>query len=248
MVELLAPAFTYDAHGAIALEVGGVLIPDIPDVITPAIREAMLAGRFEAAEARQIPAIVDPGDRVVEIGAGIGFISTLLSRVPGVASVLAVEANPNLIAYMERLHALNGADRVRRMNAVLDNEPAPGEATFYLRQDFWMGSLMAGPNPYVDSVRVPTRNFSALLREERATLVVCDIEGAETCLFDGADLGEVTRVFLEVHDHVTGLTGVGAVFAALAARGFVYDPLHSAGSVVLFRRPATPDIPRPYRG
>ena len=49
-----------------------------PAVITPAIREAILAGRFEAEEASQIPQIVRPGDRVLEIGAGIGFISTLL--------------------------------------------------------------------------------------------------------------------------------------------------------------------------
>ncbi|HET9067567.1 MAG TPA: FkbM family methyltransferase, partial [Amaricoccus sp.] len=74
-----------------------------PSVVTPAIRAAILSGRFEAEEASQIPRIVRPGDRVLEIGAGIGFISTLLSRQPRVARVVAVEANPNLIDYMARV-------------------------------------------------------------------------------------------------------------------------------------------------
>ena len=73
-----------------------MVIPDDPSVITPPIREAMLDGRFETEEASQIPAIVRPGDRVLEIGAGIGFISTLLARERRVARVIAVEANPDL--------------------------------------------------------------------------------------------------------------------------------------------------------
>ena len=77
---------------------------------------------------------------MLEIGAGIGFISTLLARQRRVARVVAVEANPHLIAYMTRLHALNRVRKVRRLNAVLTNEARPS-ATFYLRRDFWMGSL-----------------------------------------------------------------------------------------------------------
>jgi FkbM family methyltransferase len=248
MVDSLAVDFPFQSYPPPPLQIAGVLIPFDPDVVTPAIREAVLEHRFEVEEARQIPAIVEPGDRVIEIGAGIGFISTLLSRERRVASVLAVEANPNLIDYMARLHQVNRVRKVRRLNAVLDNAPTPGLATFYLRPDFWMGSLMPAPNPYVGTVAVPTRNLSALVREEAASLIVCDVEGAEAFLFDGADLTGVDRVFLEMHDHVTGLSGVGSLFAALAAQGFVYDPRHSEGSVVLFRRLRSPDVPRPYRG
>jgi FkbM family methyltransferase len=229
------------------LQVNGVIVPDDPVVITPAIRQAMSEGRFEREEASQIPAIVRPGDRVLEIGAGIGFISTLLARERRVSRVIAVEANPHLLAYMARLHGANRVRKVRRLNAVLTNAPV-ASATFYLRRDFWMGSLAPTPNPYHATVEVPTIGLDGLLRDEAINLVVCDIEGAEDGLFDGADLSGVDRIYLETHDHVTGLSGVRRLFATMAEQGFVYDPRHSLGSVVFFQRLGDRDIVRPYAG
>ena len=51
-----------------------------------------------------------------------------------------------------------------------------------------------------------------------------------------------------MHDHVTGLSGVRGLFATMADHGFVYDPRHSLGSVVLFQRLGEQDILRPYAG
>jgi len=136
-------------------ETHGVLIPFSPEVITPAIEVAITAGAFEAEEAHELPFIIEPGDRVLEIGAGIGFISTLLDRHSSVDRVIAVEANPNLMDYMAHLHRVNRVRKVERRNAVLTNEPIDS-MTFYLRQDFWMGSLSEGPNPYQETVDVPT--------------------------------------------------------------------------------------------
>jgi FkbM family methyltransferase len=173
------------------LVVSGVTIPEDDRVLTPAIRAAMLAGRFEDDEARHIPNVVRAGDSVLEIGAGIGFISTLLDR-EAVRRIVAVEANPHLLDYMAELHARNGVSKVRRVNAVLTNGPE-ASATFYLRRDFWMGSLSAEPNAYLGTVEVPTMNLDALIREEAINLIVCDVEGAEADLFDGADLSGVDR-------------------------------------------------------
>jgi len=230
-----------------SLELSGVSLPYDPEIITPDIHRAISDGTFEAEESTRIGEIVRPGDRVLEIGAGIGFMSTLLSRERRVASVVAVEANPYLIDYMERVHATNGVKKVRRMNAVLTNEPVASR-TFYLRRDFWMGSLLPGPNPWLDTVSVPTLNFDALLRDEAISLIVCDVEGAEAFLFEDVALDGVDRIFVELHDHVTGLSGVGSLFRTLAAKGFVYDPRHSAGSVILFQHVGGRDIIRPYAG
>ena len=121
--------------------------------------------------------------------------------------------------------------------------------TFYLRQDFWMGSLMPGPNPYVGAIEVPTRNLNALLRDEAIDLIVCDVEGAETMLFEDADLAGVDRIFVELHDHVTGLRG---------GRPSVRDPGRARASSTTRATPraasccssgsAPKDLRRPYAG
>ena len=83
---------------------------------------------------------------MLEIGAGIGFISTLLSRQRRVSRVLAVEANPHLLDYMARLHALQPRAEGPPGERGADQR-AGDRATFYLRRDFWMGSLIAGAEP-----------------------------------------------------------------------------------------------------
>ncbi len=225
------------------LEANGVLIPYDPAIITPAIKHAIEAGYFEAEEAAQLPHIVEPEDIVLDIGAGIGFISTLIAR--RAERVISVEANPALIPFMEALHRLNGVKNATPLNVVLGDAEA-GMATFYQRVDFWMGSLAAGPNPYKTTVSVPYMGLNALLKKERVSLIVCDIEGAEAFLFSSAELCCVDRIYLELHDHITGLKGVASVFEAMAARGFTYDPRFSSGAIVLFRRVEENEVLRPY--
>lgn len=225
------------------LDSHGVIIPFDPAIITPTIKHAIESGYFEAEEAEQLPDIVQPDDIVLDIGAGIGFISTLIAR--RAERVISVEANPDLLPFMKELHALNSVNNIKRLNVVL-GDLETGFTTFYQRNDFWMGSLSEGPNPYVSAVDVPNRALNSLLKSEGVSLIVCDIEGAEAFIFDRADLTSVDRVYLELHDHITGLAGVASVFAALAAKGFAYDPRHSNGAIVLFRRVEQNEVLRPY--
>ncbi|MEX0968810.1 MAG: FkbM family methyltransferase [Paracoccaceae bacterium] len=225
----------------------GVTVPYDPAIITPPIAAALRAGCYEAEEAEQIPSIVEPGDVVVEIGAGIGFISTLVARQPCLAKVFAFEANPALIPFMAKLHAQNGVTGVERVNAVLCNT-ADTSARFYQRRDFWMGSLAPGPEPYVAAISVPVINLNDFLAREAVSLIICDIEGAEKWLFGDADLASVNRIYVELHDHITGLGGIAALFEHMGARGFAYDPRHSCGAVVLFRRVAENEVLRAFSG
>ncbi|MCF6304193.1 MAG: FkbM family methyltransferase [Rhodobacteraceae bacterium] len=227
------------------LETCNVRIPFDRRIITPPIEQAILADQFEAEEAAQIPLIVQEGDTVLDIGAGIGFISTLLARQSGVKQVISVEANPDLMPFMESLHLVNNVHNIERVNAVLTNCGADSMA-FYQRNDFWMGSLMAGPNPYERKIEVATKNLNALLRDRAVDLIVCDIEGAEAMIFADADLAGVDRIYLELHDHITGLCGVKSVFDQLSSKGFAFDPRHSNGAIVLFRRVQKHEVLRPY--
>jgi len=225
----------------------GIKVPLDEIIITPPIAAALCAHRYEAEEAAQIPAIVIPGDIVLEIGAGIGFISSLVARQPGVSQIFAVEANPSLLPYMAKLHAANGVTSVRPVNAVLANSGAD-TALFYQRRDFWMGSLSEGPEPYESVISVPVIDFNNFLSTHKVSLIICDIEGAERWIFADVELHSVDRIYLELHDHITGLAGIAALFSHLGARGFAYDPRHSNGAVVLFRKLVEPEVLRPFSG
>lgn len=233
------------------LSVHGVLVPfDRPEdrlIVTPNIRAAIEEGRFEDREARFLADIVRPGDSVLEIGAGIGVISTLVARLPAVRRTIAVEANPHLIPFMDRLHALNRIDTVDRVNAVFANDDRT-EQVVYLREDFWMTSISPEPEAFVSTVTVPVFRLDPFLAQERIDLLICDIEGGEVDLLSRAELPHVDRILVEVHDHLTGLRGVRRMISALLDKGFGLDPRYSVNSVMLFRRIRENEELRPYSG
>jgi hypothetical protein len=137
------------------------------------------------------------------------------------------------------------------LNGIASVGPAPkrgAKAKFYARPDFWMSSLSPEPYAYDRAYDVPVMSLDALLRGNEINMIVCDIEGGEVALLPEADLSGVDRVYVEVHDHLTGLSGVKALFDALSAKGFAYDLRHSCGSVVLFTKLGSVPDKRPYAG
>ncbi len=149
------------------------------------------------------------------------------------------------------MHALNGVERVEVKNGVASVGPAQArdaKAEFYARPDFWMSSLSPEPYAYDQVHSVPVLPLDALLRRNAINMIVCDIEGGEVALLPEADLSSVDRIYVEVHDHLTGLSGVKTLFDALSAKGFAYDLRHSCGSVVLFTKLGSVPDKRPYAG
>lgn len=75
----------------------GVRIELDPSVMSPKMISVLKASRFERQEAKQIDLILDDDEIVLEIGAGIGFVSTLLTRSHKTKRVVSYEANPDLL-------------------------------------------------------------------------------------------------------------------------------------------------------
>jgi len=75
---------------------------------------------------------------------------------------------------------------------------------------------------------------------ERATLLIVDVEGAESELFDRAHLPTVSRIILELHERVIGPAGAGRVRATLSAMGFEELPGLSADKHLVLQRVSNP--------
>lgn len=215
----------------------GIRLRIDPEFMSPKLMDVIRQGRYEAPEARKIGRIVQPGEVILEIGAGIGFMTALMLKNPAVERVISFEANPLLIAKIQRTLDDNGlgGQRFELHNAVLGNEGAGGTIDFHIHQDFWASSLRR-TTATIRSCPIPIAGFDETIRAVRPSLIVCDIEGGEKALFSTADLSGVRAVYIELHQRVLGPAGMRDVFQSFHDRGFHYDQNHSNGAVVLFSR------------
>lgn len=241
---MTAPA---EPPGAVeTVVIAGVKIPIDPVLMSETIRSQLRAGRWEAGEAKVLPQLLEPGERVVDLGACIGFLSALIGLQGKAESIVAFEANPELIPLLERVMALNGVEAVVR-NALVGPSKAAATAPFYLHNDLWASS----PVRMKDSARrgvveLPVLSLQEVVAAFAPTLVIIDIEVMRGFVAEGrasagggldlSGLCGVRKVFTELKPSRFDLREIKAVFDAFSAQGFCYDPARSQGELVLFRR------------
>lgn len=222
----------------INLKVHGVNVPLAETDVSPTIWSALKSGAYEAKEARWIFKSIKPGDRVLELGTGIGIVTSLIASVPDV-QVWGFEASPSSVELARRVLAANGNDNVVITQGILA-AGEPRDFTFYTRKDLWMSSLVEHQGPYQDTLQITSADIDAFIADHAINVLVMDIEGAELELLLEACLPGIMRIFLELHDHLYGLDGIRAITQALADKGFAYDPRGSSGPCVLFSNDTAP--------
>ncbi|WP_027229987.1 FkbM family methyltransferase [Phyllobacterium sp. UNC302MFCol5.2] len=221
---------TFDAHE--------IIVPILPGDVSEKIWSALQNGTYEAKEAFWVKRAVRPGDRILELGTGLGIIASVMAATDDVR-ILAFDANPEVVALARRVIDTNGFDNVTISHGLL-MAGKPREVPFYLRKDFWMSSTFADQGPYEHVITIRSVEIDEIIAAAGITILVMDIEGGEYELLRGAQLPGVERVFLELHDHLYGLDGVMQIIAAMAANGFAFDPRGSSGACALFTRDLTP--------
>jgi len=221
------------AKKAETINCNGVELALDENVMSEKMIDVIRNGKYEEAESRQIPAIVQPGDRIVELGAGVGYIASLAAKLQRAESIAVYEANPKLIPLIETNRANNEVE-FDIYNMVVMPDDKPDKMPFYVRKDFWASSLSPTPWGYKEEIQVDVRPFRDLLRIHRPTMLIVDIEGGELQLFRNIPLTGITKVYIELHQQVVGRIGMKEVFDFFSSRDFHYDQWHSRGGVVLF--------------
>jgi len=216
----------------------GLRFPNDIRVISPKRRGKLRRGEYEQREAQAVRANVRPDDVVIELGAGMGYMSSLMARNLRAKSVHAYEANPKMIPYINAVYAENGITNATVTNALLGAQA--GEADFYVRSNFVASSLEENPkgmNSEVIAVeKVEVLSMQAVFDDIKPTVLVCDIEGAEADILPIADLSCLRCAIVELHPQWIGQSGVQAVFDAMHRAGLTYFPRTSDKKVVTFRK------------
>lgn len=213
---------------------------DLPDSIaTPALIERLQIGHFEADEAAAARARAAPGMKVLDLGAGLGFVSSILARRVGAENVLAVEANPAMVPVLRGTLDRDGHRAARVMHAAVTGGEGRGTARFHVPRAVLGASLARPDAPRSELVEVPSIGIETLIYEHRPDLVMMDVEGAEARLFDQPWNPELRILVLELHPPRYGPRAIKRIVDCMSDSGLTYDPVTSRGRVLGFRRVPT---------
>jgi FkbM family methyltransferase len=150
--------------------------------------QLMKRGSWEPRETERLLELVRPGQRVVEIGANIGYHTVQLARAAGAAGrVHAFEPDPTNRGILLRNVAEHRLESIVDVHAaaVSDRE---GRAAL-VRHGHNMGghSLIASNvDSAVETVSVATATLDDILAHETVDLIKIDAEGAEPAILAGA--------------------------------------------------------------
>lgn len=197
----------------------GIWLPCNQSGIAPGIARQIYFGDYESKEVDIVASKLEAGDTVLEVGAGLGYLSAFCAKHIGSERVHTFEANPALLPLIQAAHRRNGISPGVHNVLLARGE---GECTFYVEPEFWASSTTAR-SPQARAIKVPQRDLNKELRRLAPTFLIVDIEGGEGEFFAYAELTGVNKICLETHPDVIGDDGVSTIFSTLLAQGFVID-------------------------
>lgn len=215
------------------IDIGGIRIEARSAPISSTIRRSLYRERYERKEIELLNRVLRPGDRLLDIGAGIGVTSLFSARKIGGENVVAVEANPYLIEIFKRNCALNNV-KIDILNCLLfPSTPETDEVEFYINKQFWSSSAVRKSD---HAIKVKALPISETLRKG-ITVINADIEGAEAGLFgEMREFFSVEKILLETHTRYIGAKPLNDMLRHLMEMGFMMDfTLSSDERIVLFR-------------
>lgn len=190
-----------------------ILLPADPRIFAPEALSAIITGRFERRHARNATAYAEDATRLLELGAGVGFIALKLARDLPNTIVMAQETRPEL-AQM--------AARVAEKNALIN------------RAKF---KLVSGNLVFETDGAAQATGLAAYLRDFRPdTLRINPYADLTPEALRGADLGPVTRVIFPFESDTRAGQLRQGFGAALIHQGFTEDEVRANAGSLLYRR------------
>jgi len=196
--------------------VDGIRVTSDLDDVPFKIRKQLYKSNYEKGELTLVRQAIEAEDRVLEVGAGIGFISIACAKIVGPDNVLSYEPNPSMKRVIEKNHRLNGLVPNLR-NKVLAVQD--GEAQFYFSDNVLSSSLI--DRDLGGKTVVAADSIRQVVQDYQPTAIVMDVEGAEIELLRNCELAGISKIVIEMHPHVVGQEAIDTLADYLAEQGLI---------------------------
>ena len=198
------------------LTVRGVKVRTARGEIQKTVRSMLFKGTYEAHECDLVERVARSGDRVLEIGTGIGLVSLVATRLCGEGQVFSYEANPDLEPVIRENYRLNGWTPDLTMRAVTSD----GCDLPFFRSSNVVSSSVVDRNLAGDRIVVESLAINDLIDERRPSVLIMDVEGSEVDLLSTADLSRVRILIVEMHPHIVGKEKITTLTLDIEKKGF----------------------------
>ena len=211
---------------------------DVPDaLLDKKLTQKMSSKDYEGPEARAVRMRVQKDHRVLELGGGVGYISSICAQITAPQNVTTVEANPKTVDVIRQNLDRNGASAARVIHgAVIGDSIGSDHLLFRVGRVFWGSSIADDTASPEDVVEVPTLLLADLFETYKPHVVIMDIEGAEQSLFDQPWPRFVRHVIVELHPRKYAPSVIKKIVDCMSQTNLTYDPGCSTGALLAFRR------------
>ncbi len=204
----------------------GIKVPIRGSFLAPKMRRHLMRGGYERAERKLLAELVKEGDVVIELGASLGIVTTLLGKkTGGEGAVVAVEANKQLAPHFRKQLAVNGIDAnlIHALACPIWEGAIPEKVR---SQGFSLKpSSLSGRAEGPGGDDVPWMTLKEIAEKAGVgspSVIVIDVEGSEDIWCDQPPCfpQSVRTVIVEIHPHIIGEIKAGESVQALIREGF----------------------------
>ena len=182
----------------------GVILHVPFDMTDFRFRGRFILNKYEVEEAEHLYKYLPKDAKVLELGSCLGYVSCLINKkLKNKTDHVALEANPNLIPWIEKNRATNACSYSIENSIISKQE----ENTFYIH-DLIVGGSTKRKTPNKVTIKGVTIEFLEKKHNIEFDTLVMDIEGGELGLLkDFQDrISKFQRIFMEVHPFANILT------------------------------------------
>lgn len=197
------------------INIKGIIIP-VDFRWSYSILKAMYKKQYEGVEINIIEKTIESQDKILEIGTGIGFISTFCAKIIGNDNILTYEANPTLDKQIQKLYILNNV-KPKYKNSLV-SEKTDYVDFYFDNKDFWSSSINTLNKR--NAIKLKSENINNIIHSFNPNYLIMDIEGYEQNLIPIIDFSSIYKIQVELHAKLIGQVVVDKLIALLKNEGF----------------------------